>query len=121
ALLLHRGGQVRHGLVRALDVDGEHEGEIAGGGGDGKRLADVHRGILEQVHAGGDGGAGEGIEHVPVGLGAGDELGRDIAVGADLVLDHYGAAGDRPQLFGEVAHENIRTAARRKSADQPDI
>ena len=79
ALLLHRGGQLGDGLVRALGVDHEHEGQIAGGGGDLQRLADIDRRVLEQVHARRDRGAGEGIEHVAVGLRARDELGRDVA------------------------------------------
>jgi hypothetical protein len=47
------------------------------------------------------------IEHMAVGLGARDELGRDVRIGADLVLDQHRTPGERPQLLGEVAHENV--------------
>ena len=57
----------------------------------------------------------------PSGLARARELGRDVAGGAGLVLHDHGAAGERAQLFGKIAHQHVGAAAGREAADEADV
>jgi len=49
-----------------------------------------------------------------------ERLGRDLATGAGLVLDHHVAPQLLLQAMGQVARDGIRAAAGREADQQPD-
>ena len=100
---------------------GDHHGRVVDGGDDPQRLGDVHGRLLEHVHVGGDRVPAGDQDRVAVGLGACDELGRDIAERARLVLDDDGAAHQRAHLVGEVPHDDVGAAAGREAADEVHV
>ena len=117
----HGGGERRHAGVGRLRVDREHEGLAVEGGGEPERFDDVDRGRLEQVHLRGGGAAGAEIERVAIRPGARRVLDRNGAVGAGLVFDDDGAAGERADFFGEEAGEHVGAAAGREAGDEMEV
>ena len=73
------------------------------------------------MHGRGRRAAGMDEDGVAVGLGLGGVLRRDVAGGADLVLDDDRLAGDRADLLGEVAHQHVGAAAGREGAHEGDV
>ena len=62
------------------------------------------------------------VDDIAVGLGAGDVFGRDVPAGSDLVLDQDGAVVEvRPDLFGDPACDEVRSAARREADDKVNV
>ena len=57
---------------------------------------------------------------MPVGVGLGDELGGDGAVGAGLVLDHRGLAEELLELRADGAADDVGGAACDEGNDYAD-
>ena len=104
-LLDRFGGRgIRHAHQVGLGDQKRHRSEIP------DRIV-AQRRIQELVggHAGADDEDG-----VAVGVGMGDHVGRDVAAGAGLVLDHHRLAPDLLQAVADQARGDVGRAARRE-------
>jgi hypothetical protein len=80
----------------------------------------VIRQLLEQRHVHGQRGVAADEHGVAVGRRREHGLDGNEAVGAGLVLDHHGLAGELGELAAEVARRGVGAAARRKGHDELD-
>ena len=72
------------------------------------------------MRADGDLAGGSHEERIAVGRGRGCQLRADHAVRARLVLHHERLAEERPDVFAEVARENVDPAAGGVRHDDPN-
>jgi hypothetical protein len=58
---------------------------------------------------------------LPIGRGAGNDLGRDVGARARPILDHHLVAGAVVQFLRHHARQHIDAAARREADDHGDL
>ena len=108
-------------MYGGLGIDHDHEGLTVDRRSHLHRLGRIDRRILEKAHHAGDCVAAVQENCVAVGLGTRDVFDGEVAAGTGAVFNDDVLARHRTDFFGEVAHDHVRTAARREAADEVNI
>ena len=107
--------QFGHRFHRHRRMQHQHE-RLRGDQTDGRKILYriVRHDFFEQLWIDDDGGIGGYQQRVPVGVGAGDDIGADVAVAAGAIVDDEGLFQITSQFGGQRARHQITAAARRK-------